>query len=237
MIEVPPDRPRPAAPSYSGETLEMRVDAGLTARIKRKLRRSQVTLFMFMFAAYSYLLHRLTRQDVLPIGTVMANRTLPETEPLIGFIANTSVLCVRFDDGMTFNDLLAQVKAVTLDAYYAQDVPFEMVLSKMRETSGRSAAESGIRVMFTLQNEFTHRYRLSKTDVHLNIEAGDTAKYDLILHVYEDEEHLKLCLEYSTDLYRRSTAERFLEYYRTILEGVVEHEPVRPERYAGGGAP
>ncbi len=236
MVEVPPDRPRPATLSYAGETLEMVLGPSLVKRIRRKLKRSQVTLFMFMFAAYSYLLHRLTRCDVLPIGTVLANRTLAETEPLIGFIANTAVICVRFEDKMSFDDLLDQIKAEAMDVFHAQDVPFEMVLSKLREASGHSHHELGFRVMFTLQNEFTHRYRLAHTNVELNIEAGDTAKYDLILHVYEDEDQFRLRLEYSTDLYAKSTAERFLEYYRTILEGVVEDEPVRPEHYAGGGA-
>jgi hypothetical protein len=55
------------------------------------------------------------------------------------------------------------------------------------------------------------------------IEAGSTSKYDLILHVYEESDILKLSMEYNTDVYRMETIERLLEFYITMLEGVVEH--------------
>lgn len=224
LIEVPGDYSRQADKSYRGRTAKLIIDEHLTELVRETGRRSGVTLFMLLFAVYSYMIHRFTRQNVIPIGTVMANRTLPETEGMIGFLANTVVLCVQFDEQMTFGELLEQVKETVLDGCQHQEVPFEMVLPVLKERNAVAQGNSSLfQVMFTLQNEFTHRYQVEDTEVSLGIEAGDTAKYDLILHVYEQPGHLEIRLEYSTDLYTGETAERFLEFYKTILEGVVEH--------------
>ncbi|WP_434750413.1 condensation domain-containing protein [Paenibacillus amylolyticus] len=222
IIQVPYDFPYPEVRTYKGNTLERIVDSRLTSRTLAKANRSGVTLFMLLFAVYGYLIHRFTRQPYIPIGTVMSNRTRAEVEKLIGFVANTVILPVEFSENMTFDDLLQQVKDISLDAYQHQEVPIEMLLPDLSYHMAPGLTP-GFQVMFTLQNEFTHHYQLENLSVQLMIEAGSTSKYDLILHVYEESDILKLRMEYNTDVYRMETIERLLEFYITMLEGVVEH--------------
>ncbi|UHA73335.1 condensation domain-containing protein [Paenibacillus sp. 481] len=221
-IQVPPDFVRPEVRSYKGDTIDLTVSSSLASLARAKANRSGITLFMLMFAVYAYLIHRFSKQSSVPIGTVMANRTRPELEKLIGFVANTVVLRIEFDDEMTFNDLLEQVKTSAVGAYQHQEVPFEMVLPLLSDR-GKAGYTPGFQVMFTYQNEFTHNYQFTDASVRLEIEAGDTAKFDLILHVYEEADTLRLRMEYNTDLYKKETIERLLNFYTTILEGVVEH--------------
>ncbi|MFX3646300.1 MAG: condensation domain-containing protein [Paenibacillus sp.] len=222
IIQVPCDFPYPEARTYKGNTIERIVDSQLTSRTLVKANRSGVTLFMLLFAVYGYLIHRFSRQSYIPIGTVMSNRTCAEVENLIGFVANTVILPVEFSDDMTFDDLLEQVKGMSLDAYQHQEVPIEMLLPDLSYHTAPGSTP-GFQVMFTLQNEFTHQYQLQDVSVQLMIEAGSTSKYDLILHVYEQSDILRLRMEYNTDLYRMETIERLLQFYITMLEGVVEH--------------
>ncbi|WP_458464352.1 condensation domain-containing protein [Paenibacillus sp.] len=222
IIQVPYDFPYPDARTYKGDTIEHIVDSPLTSKTLVKANRSGVTLFMLLFAIYAYLIHRFSRESYIPIGTVMSNRTRAEVEHLIGFVANTVILPVEFGEDMTFDDLLEQVKGMSLDAYQHQEVPVEMLLPDLSYQTA-SGSTPGFQVMFTLQNEFTHQYQLQDVSVQLMIEAGNTSKYDLILHVYEESDILRLRMEYNTDLYRTETIERLLQFYITMLEGVVEH--------------
>ncbi|SFS57804.1 condensation domain-containing protein [Paenibacillus sp. 453mf] len=224
-LQVPSDTLSTENPRFAGDTLEKIVSPRVTKLAYEKVARTNTTLFMLLFATYSYLIHRFTGQAELPITTVMANRNRPDTDKLIGFLANTVVMKVEIADEMTFDELLDQVKNTALGAYQHQDVPLEMVLNNISERESGSL-RSPLQVMFTLQNEFTHQYALGQTTAHMKIETGDTSKYDLILHVYEESDVLKLRMEYNTDLYRRETIERLLDFYTTILEGVVDYQTV-----------
>ena len=52
------------------------------------------------------LLHGLTGQDDILVGSPVANRRWPETEPLIGFFINTVLLRLRMPDDPTFRELV-----------------------------------------------------------------------------------------------------------------------------------
>ena len=64
------------------------------------------------------------------MGSPVANRTRTELEPLIGFFVNTLALRVRFDDDPTFEELLARVKRVSLEAFEHQELPFEKLVER-----------------------------------------------------------------------------------------------------------
>src|SRR6185369_16958827 len=57
----------------------------LTAALKAMSRRHAATLFMTLLAAFQTLLHLESGEVDLVVGTDVANRLLPEAEPLIGF--------------------------------------------------------------------------------------------------------------------------------------------------------
>jgi aspartate racemase len=74
---------------------------------------------------------------------------------------------------------------------------------------------------------------------HQKTDSG-TAKFDLTLFAFEQGSGLRLLLEYCTDLFESSTAQRMLGHLRTLLEGVIADPDRRlselplltePERY------
>lgn len=76
LLELPTDRPRPPQPDYAGATVGLALDAPLTAGLRALARRHGATLFMTVFAAWSVLLSRLSRQTDVVIGTPSANRAM-----------------------------------------------------------------------------------------------------------------------------------------------------------------
>ena len=57
----------------------------------------------------------------------------------------------------------------------------------------------------------------------MSVAPSETSKYDLILHVYEEQDTFLLQLEYNTDLFRESTMSRFLDHYQLLVKGVVQN--------------
>ncbi|WP_345144871.1 amino acid adenylation domain-containing protein, partial [Dactylosporangium darangshiense] len=212
-LELPTVHPRPAVRSTAGAVLDFAIPAHVTAG----LRRMGTTAFMALTAAYAVLLHRYTGQDDLLIGTPVANRNHPDTEALIGFFVNTLVLRIRLAGDPTFAEVLADTRATALEAFANQDLPFEQLVDELVADRDRSYTPL-VQTLFTyaaeddtqgIIHDGTHRH--DDTDV----------KFDLSLVVEEAGDRLVGGVHYSTALFDRGWAERFVGHLLTLLEAVV----------------
>ena len=72
------------------------------------------------------------------MGTVVAGRTEPEFEPLIGCFVNALVLRTDLSGNPSFRDLLGRVREVCLDAFAHQGIPFGKLVKELRPTRSTS---------------------------------------------------------------------------------------------------
>src|SRR5262249_8415456 len=126
------DHPRPAAQSFRGAHERMTIPADLISEVKDLSRREGVTLFMTLLAAFKLLLHKYTKQDDIVVGLPVAGRNRAELENLIGFFVNSLVLRTDLSGDPVFRELLARVRAIALDAYAHQDLPFEKLVEELQ---------------------------------------------------------------------------------------------------------
>ncbi|WP_154233483.1 non-ribosomal peptide synthetase, partial [Burkholderia pseudomallei] len=227
LLELPTDRPRPPQPDYAGATVGLALDAPLTAGLRALARRHGATLFMTVFAAWSVLLSRLSRQTDVVIGTPSANRSHAQIEGLIGFFVNTIALRVDLDGAPTVAELLARVKARTLAAQQHQDIPFEHVVERVQPA--RSLSHSPVfQAMFAWQHASRGEMRLEGLRAEpLDDAARTIAKFDLTLSLRESGDAIDGGLEYASALFERATIERFAGYLRRLLEGMVADDTQR----------
>ena len=183
---------------------------------------------MTLFAAFNVLLQRYTRQSDLLVGSPIAGRTQIETEGLIGFFVNTLVLRTNLSGNPSFRELLQRVRQVTLDVYAHQDLPFEKLVMELKPE--RSTSHSPLfQVMFVLQNAPGTGLKLpGVTAAPITID-NETAKFDLILSVTDNETEFSAGLEYNADVFLAGTAQRILEQFQRLLEAIV----ARPECQIG----
>ncbi len=102
-LELPTDRPRPAAQSYRGGRQALALSAELSAALKRLSRSERVTPYMLLLGAFKVLLARYSGQDDIAVGSPIAGRTQREIEGLIGFFVNTLVLRTDLSGNPTFS--------------------------------------------------------------------------------------------------------------------------------------
>jgi amino acid adenylation domain-containing protein/thioester reductase-like protein len=77
------------------------------------------------------LLSKMSASPDVPMGFAVAGRGDPTLDELVGFFINTLVLRVGISGDATVTDLLAQVRARSLEAFEHQDVPFEVLVERL----------------------------------------------------------------------------------------------------------
>lgn len=225
-LELPTDRPRPAVQSFRGAKEYFQLDQNLTEQLKQLSQKAGTTLFMTLLAAFVVLLLRISNQTDIVIASPIANRNRQETESLIGFFVNT--LALRFDlsKASDFEELLAQVREVTLDAYVHQDLPFEMLVETLKIERGLDRNPL-VQVMFALQNTPAHSWDLPDLTVQQMPLSLETVRFDLEMNLCEVDGGLNGVFCYSTDLFDAQTIVRTIGYFQTLLKAIVTN-PQQP---------
>ena len=176
---------------------------------------------MTVLAVWHALLERHSGQTDFAIGTPVANRTRPELEPLIGVFLN--MLALRTDGGgdPSFAELLARVRHTALAAYDHADVPFERIVDEVNVARDRSrpplvqtmlALNSTPRVPLTLRGLAVEPLDLS----------ARVSRFDLSLALSVQGGELGGGLEYSTDLFDRTTMARLAGHFLRLLAAVAD---------------
>ena len=189
-------------------------------------------MFMTLMTAFQILLHYLTGQVDIVVGTDIANRNHRQIEGLIGFFVNQLVLRLDLSGDPTFRELLEQARATTLEAYAHQEVPFEMLVAEMRPERELSRTPM-FQVKLVLQNyplDDLELPGLTLTPIPIPVQ---TSKYDLLFNIHETKQGLAATLEYDTDLFDAATISRFLSHYEAILRQAVEDPEVKLKALVG----
>jgi amino acid adenylation domain-containing protein len=223
VLELAADRPRPAQQNYAGAAVGFELDEEVTHDLKALARRHGATLYMTLLAAWAALLFRLSGQEEVIIGTPVANRTRPEIEPLIGFFVNTLALRIDLSGAPGVTELLARIKARTLEAQQHQDLPFEQVVEIVRPI--RSLSHSPIfQVLLTWQNLPEGNPDLTGLKLAQLATPRTTTQFDLTLSLRETGQRIVGEIGYATALFDRETVRRYLGHWFTLLKAMTADE-------------
>ncbi|MBV9774839.1 MAG: amino acid adenylation domain-containing protein, partial [Gemmatimonadetes bacterium] len=220
LLELPTDRPRPATPSFRGDTVPVEVPAGALEQLRALGRAEGSTLYMVLLGAFQALLAKYAGSEDVVVGSPIAGRTRREVEELIGFFANTLVLRTDLSGDPPFRELLARVRAETLGAYEHQDLPFERLVAELQPA--RALSHSPLfQVMFALEDaDGAGSGTLPGVSVTAIRTEGGTAQFDLSLGLTATPDGVRGGLTYATDLFERETAERMAGHLARVLEQV-----------------
>jgi amino acid adenylation domain-containing protein len=222
VLDLPSDRPRPARASGRGGVAASALPTEHAEALRAVGRQGGATPFMTFLAAFYALLHRLTGETDLVVGTPVANRRRPELEGMIGFFVNTLALRAHLPDlpagEPTFAGLLAVVREAALSAYAHQDLPFERLVEELAPE--RSLARTPLfQVMFLLHGtpiEERELAGLTLAPFGGLATAERAAKFDLTLELIESGPDLAVLLEFRRDLFDPVTAVRLLGHYAAL---------------------
>ncbi|PHM30296.1 non-ribosomal peptide synthetase [Xenorhabdus innexi] len=221
LHRVPLDNPRPEKQNFEGRLHTQRISVNLTEKIRTLCAKHKVTLFMFLETAFAVLLSRYSNEKDILVGTAIAGRQHPDIEPLIGFFVNSLVIRTDLSGQPTFSELLKQNSRTILDAYEHQDLPFEMLVESIRPE--RNLNHNPIfQILFVVQNNQQETTLEQGNVITFEKNAFMATRFDLEVHVCEEENELSILWTADTSLFNSATIERLIANYTTLLTSIVE---------------
>ena len=240
ILNLPVDKARQPVLSERGASIAFDIDASLSEQVKALAHRKGVTLYNVLLAAYYVLLHRMSGQDDLIVGTPTAGRPRREHEDLIGYFVSSVPLRMQLNGAWGFETLLEQTAGLANESFQHAHYPFARIVADQlgeRDTSRHPVFQT----MFALQKA----HRLEEAGVapfvlgerSARFEAGGlrlesypievrSCPFDLWLMMAESEGRLLGSLQYNTDLFLPRTVEHMVSMFKAILAGVLA-EPAR----------
>ncbi|HEY7403806.1 MAG TPA: amino acid adenylation domain-containing protein [Candidatus Angelobacter sp.] len=244
MSALPTDRPRPSVQTFNGRVLRIPLSTDLCRSLHAFSNQEEASLFVIMMSAFFTLAYRYTRQGDFCVGTSLANRQRPETEGLLGMLVNNVVLRAQMDAGLSFRDLLAQVRELTFEAYENQDVPLQDVVRAVN-VNRDLRVNPLFQTTFNFHNSPVFVPEIPELQLQLVEALGNgAAKFDLGVIVIPastqrlrlnpewDKDAVVMLWEYNTDLFDESTIRRSVKHYEKILAGMIA-DPLKKITEAG----
>ena len=207
-LQLSSDHPRSASPSHHAASHSFQIEPYLLNTFEQLCRSEGATLKLGLVAIVALLLHRYSHQHDFAIGVAIWGRSHPDLEPLVGCFSNTLPIRTRFSPELTFRQLLAQVKATSIDAYEHQELPFEQMLEALNldQDSSRNTLVQVMLQLIELPEESFLKFDGLEVE-RLSIKC-ESSKDDLKFSLYRREDGgIQANLVYAKNLFEAERIE------------------------------
>jgi len=226
ITDLPTDRPRPLVQNFEGSRYRIEIPRNIVDQLRSISARHCASLFSTALAAFQVLIYRLTGQDDFIIGTAVDDRIPGQTEDLIGFFVNTLPIHARVNGDAAFTEQLVEVQRAVARGLAHRELPFERIVEEIRPPRG-VGCQPLVQVMFGLMPRDLRIVEHAGLCFERHSTDLGTARFDLSVVLAEDRGALEGFVEYSTDLFDRTSIERMSVHFKRLLEAMVA-DPEQP---------
>ena len=216
--------PRPAVKQNRGLRFMTQLPLAVGQNLSALAESKGLTPFMLLHSALALVLAKNSNSDDIIVGSPITGRTRDELSPLIGFFVNTLALRVNtaFDD---FDAYLAHVKEVHLAAQENQDVPFELIVEKLRlprntahtplfQIALSTISDYGLGDTNAKQDD---RDTLTDFDVSMKMMYETTVLFDMQVGLFISDEGVELSWTFDSSLFERSYIDQLDSQVKQVL--------------------
>jgi len=222
LLNLPTDYPRPSEKTFNGNYKTFSINNELNNSFSNLSTKNSISHFVIYLAIFNILLKKYSSQDEIIVGTPVANRTMTQTENLIGFFVNTIAIKSHIQDELSFVDYVNQLNNHILDDLENQDVPFEKIVDAVE--SGRNLSISPIfQVMFVFQSEVNQNLNnYENPEIHVEPINPPTksSKFDITLFLNEQGNLISGAIEYNTDLFSENKITSMIQHFSFLFESI-----------------
>ena len=253
VLDLPTDRPRAQCAALDTDNTRMVLSAKLTGALRQLAKKHGVTLYVVFLAAYLGLLHRVSGQDSVAVGSPMPARGNGRWSDVTGTFINVVTLRAVFDSSLTLRDLIRQVQSVAFRALRNQEYPLNELVKRLNPSRTHDRAPF-FQNLFVFHNArgannlaplmagraadrdgATVSWGGFETTCWRDPPDGDVG-LDLTMKMIETDEEIVAGLYYAPTLFERETIERWGGYWVRLLEAMVADDSQAVDRVVILGA-
>jgi len=223
-MDLPLDRRRPPLQGHLGQRIQVPVGAASTAAFKAFARREGCTFFVGLFTAYQILLHRLSGQGDLVVGTPAAGQIEAGGGALVGYCVNLLPIRSRLGRETRVRELMRGLRSRMLDAFDHQIYPFQRLLRRL--DLPRDASRLPL-VSATITSERAGRFDFHGLESELLANDNGGSKFELYLNVLEHDDGLVLDCEYNSYLFETTSLQRWMGQLRNLMRAMAAETEAR----------
>lgn len=211
-LELPLDAGRTPALDFEGRRAEFTLPPGMAAQVQALSVAESATPFMTLLAVFEAVLHRVTGQRDLLIGTPVSGRGYSSLQNIIGYFNNILPLRITIPLDESFRGLLARVRGMALAAYENTEVPLHCLTDHPELVQIPFT-----RAVFAVLDGTGHTLTLEGLQVEALPVYNHTANFDLFLTVKIQNDNVRLVAEYHSTLFKHETIQSLLSDYSELL--------------------
>lgn len=209
LLALPTDHPaRPTLQEPHKDSLSYTFPDRLLSALTALSQQEQADLFVILLAGFQLVLARYSGQSDIVVGTP--------------HLPDGSLLVLRSDlsQPLTVHTLLTCVRAVTLEARSHVGPSLDLLMEMLSHEQGQQPLPL-VQVAFALDNQTTNSpYKNGDEGTRLPLSTSSFESLYLNVVLVLTDSSLDCRLEFNTDLFDRTTIQRFFGHYQTILEGM-----------------
>ncbi len=226
ILQLPLDAARPPVQTYAGKSLT-KLLKGAGGKWEKMAATEGVTLFMQMLAVTQTLLHRLTGQSDLIIGSPVSGRHKMQLQEQAGLYLNSIVFREKIDGMASFATSLTNAKTAVIDAFANEDYPFDKLVDELdlpRDFSRSPVFDC----MLVVHESVTDIPVITIDDLSIRpFERHSVeSKFDLTIHCRKIGEDLFIGINYNLALFHDDTIHRWLQLLAQIMEEVLQDRAI-----------
>ncbi|EPC8410314.1 amino acid adenylation domain-containing protein [Bacillus thuringiensis] len=224
-VNIPVDSNATLINERTGNTVNMKIKEDLVVSLKKLAMKNESSLFMILVAAFNILLHKLSNDNEILIGTPVTTRGNGKFDDCIGMFTNTVILKNYVNENKTFQNFLHEVKQNLIDVYSHMEYPFNVLVNKLnvnREVNRNPI----VNTMFIYENINERIFKIKDVEVKKYDYKGKATTFDFLFEILEENGEFNINLQYKGDLFHEETINRWGGYFESILYEVVENGKV-----------
>ena len=231
LSTLPPDRPRPATPTFQGGHTGLVIDEATTAALQQLSADTGASMFVVVHAAVALTLHRLGADSDMVLSSPTAGRPDAAVMSTVGYLINTVAVRHRLQPMWTPREFLSATRETVLGAVDHQLIPFDRVVAASRV--GRVPGANPlcqVLLNFVTEHEQIRDDTLQPAGLsHFERVGGvlKTVKADLELEFQVLNGVLTGGVSYAAELYTPASIDRFVDVFTAVLD-VMVHAPDKP---------
>jgi amino acid adenylation domain-containing protein len=219
-LDLPIDFPRQSKWDTEGNSIYFSLGEKVTLKLEEIAKTERSTLFMVLLTIFNILLSKISNQEDIIVGIPSAGRTHVQLEGIIGMFVNTLAFRTYPKGGKTFLNFLNEVRERTIRNFDNQEFQFEELITFLG-FKGKTDLYPLFRVMFQLLQAKEASCEPGNLMLSPYPLRSRVSKFDLNLNALKTRENLDFELEYSKKLFKESTIQRIVDYFKRISQTVI----------------